>query len=192
MTSYEDSITRTLLLAGLIPLPLFLIGIGVAGMFAPDYHWQSQHGSELSLLVGLPLTLFKLTVIPWGLCFIAFGIGLMRMTGGHLIGAVCWILFGIAMCSNGFWPMGSPMHGLYGLPLVSLIAPAMSLAESETLRDMKGMWIITVLVSVCGIFYLWLNLLGLDPQNYHGLTQRLFSSINSFWPAFVAWRVWRG
>jgi Protein of unknown function (DUF998) len=188
----DDSLTRRLILAGFIPMPLFVIGLGIAGLFAPDYHWMSQHGSELSLLNGLPQSLFKLTVIPWGLSFIAFGIGLMRMTGKRSMGAFCWVLFGIAMCSNGFWPMGNPMHGLYALPLVSLIAPAMSLAESDVLRGFKGMWFVTMLVSLCGLFYLWLNMLGFDPQAYRGLTQRLFSSINSFWPAFVAWRVWQG
>jgi hypothetical membrane protein len=192
MATNEDVLTRRLLLAGLIPLPLFLVGMGIAGLFAPGYSWMAQHGSELSIMPGLPQLLFKFCAIPWGLSFIAFGIGLMRLTGARSVGAICWVLFGIAMCSNGIWPMGSPMHGLYALPLVSLIAPAMALAESERLRAMKGMWAVTAVVSLCGIFYLWLNLLGMDPQAYRGLTQRLFSSINSLWPAFVAWRVWRG
>jgi hypothetical membrane protein len=192
MATHQDQLTRRLLLAGMIPLPLFLIGMGIAGLFAPGYSWMAQHASELSIVPGLPQTLFKLFAILWGLAFIAFGIGLMRLTGAQSMGAVCWMLFGVAMCSNGIWPMGSPMHGLYAVPLVSLIAPALSLAESERLRAMKGMWFVTVIVSLCAIFYLWLNLLRFDPQNYRGLTQRLFSSINSFWPAFVAWRVWKG
>jgi hypothetical membrane protein len=191
MTKHDSHFADRLLLAGLVPLPLFLIGMGVAGLFAPNYSWMTQHASELSIVPGMPQTLFKLVTIPWGLSFIAFGIGLMRLTGAKSVGAICWILFGVAMCSNGIWPMGSPMHGLYALPLVSLIAPALSLAESEQLRAMKGIWGVTVIVSLCAIFYLWLNLLGFDPQSYRGLTQRLFSSINSFWPAFVAWRLWR-
>jgi hypothetical protein len=31
-----------------------------------------------------------------------------------------------------------------------------------------------------------MNLNGLDPQQYRGLTQRIFSSINSLWPAVIA------
>jgi hypothetical membrane protein len=192
MATDKDKLTHRLLMAGLIPLPLFIIGMGIAGLFAPGYSWMTQHASELSIVPGLPQVLFKLFAILFGLGFIAFGIGLMRFTGLRSVGAICWILFGIAMCSNGIWPMGGPMHGLYALPLVSLIAPALSLAESERLRTIKGMWAVTVIVSLCGIFYLWLNLLGFDPQGYRGLTQRLFSSINSFWPAFVAWRIWKG
>lgn len=34
--------------------------------------------------------------------------------------------------------------------------------------------------------YLWLNLVGADPQGFRGLTQRVFSSINSLWPFLVA------
>lgn len=179
--------TRRMLMSGLIGLPLFLIGVGIAGLFAPDYRWISGHGSELSLVPGLASMLFKVTVIPWGLSFIVFGLGLLKLGKGWSIGALCWILFGIAMCSNGIWPMGNPMHGLYALPLVSLIAPALCLAEIDQLRSIKGMWLVTVIVSIAGIFYLWLNLMGLDPQAYRGLTQRVFSSINSFWPFYVGW-----
>jgi hypothetical membrane protein len=179
--------TRKLLLAGLVGLPLFLLGTSIAGLFAPDYHWVSGHGSELSLVAGLASTLFKLTAIPWGLSFIAFGIGLLRLASWRSVGAVCWILFGVAMCSNGIWPMGSPMHGLYALPLVSLIAPALCMAEINQIRSIKGIWLVTVIVSIAGIFYLWLNLLGLDPQAYRGVTQRVFSSINSTWPFFIGW-----
>ena len=168
---------------------MFLLGTGVAGLFTPDYSWLAQHASELSIVPGLSKILFKLVAVLFGLAFIAFGVGLMRMTGARCVGAICWVLFGMAMCSNGVWPMGSPMHGLYAWPLVSLIAPALALAESEELRAMKGMWGVTVSVSLCGLFYLWLNLLGMDPQAYRGLTQRLFSSINSLWPACVAWHI---
>lgn len=63
----------------------------------------------------------------------------------------------------------------------------MSLAEIDQLRHIKGMWLVTVIVSIAGIFDLWLNLLGLDPQACRGATQRLFSSINSFWAFYVGW-----
>ena len=44
----------------------------------------------------------------------------------------------------------------------------------------------TAMVSVGGIVYLWLNVVGADPDGFRGLTQRLFSSINSLWPFLVA------
>jgi hypothetical membrane protein len=191
MKAADNMLTRRLLLAGLMPLPLFLIGMAIAGLFAPGYNGLAQHASELSLVKGPAQIIFSCVAIIWGACFIAFGAGLFRLNPRRSVGAICWMLFGVAMCSNGVWPMGSPMHGLYALPLVSLIAPTLALAESDWLRSFKGMWLVTVLVGLCGIFYLWLNLLGFDPQGFRGLTQRLFSSINSFWPAYVAWQLWR-
>jgi Protein of unknown function (DUF998) len=187
-----DLNTRRFLWLGLVPLPLFLIGIGIAGLFAPTYSWISGHGSELSLAHGPAHTIFTIVILAWGISFVGFAIGLLRMSSWRSVGAYCWLLFGLAMCSNAIWPMGSPLHGLYSLALVSLIAPALSLAETESLRRIRGLTFVTILVSLAGVFYLWLNLLGLDPPAYRGLTQRLFSSLNSFWPAFVAWRVWRG
>jgi hypothetical membrane protein len=175
----------------MVPLPLFLIGIGIAGLFAPNYNWISGHGSELSLSPGTAQTVFSAVILLWGLSFVGFAIGLLQLTRWRSVGAYCWLLFGLAMCSNAIWPMGSPLHGLYSLALVSLIAPALSLAESETLQRIRGLTLVTIIVSIAGVFYLWLNLLGLDPPEYRGLTQRLFSSINSFWPAFLAFRLWR-
>jgi hypothetical protein len=45
---------------------------------------------------------------------------------------------------------------------------------------------VTVLVSIAGVLYMWMNLVGADPQHWRGLTQRIFSSINSLWPATIA------
>ncbi|CAM0125036.1 Transmembrane protein [Stenotrophomonas geniculata] len=42
------------------------------------------------------------------------------------------------------------------------------------------------MLSIAGIVYLWLNVVGADPDGFRGLTQRLFSSINSLWPFLVA------
>jgi hypothetical protein len=45
---------------------------------------------------------------------------------------------------------------------------------------------VTAVVSIASIAYLWLNVVGADPDGFRGLTQRLFSSINSLWPFLVA------
>jgi len=36
------------------------------------------------------------------------------------------------------------------------------------------------------VAYLWMNLNGLDPQQFRGLTQRIFSSMISLWQFAVA------
>jgi hypothetical protein len=179
--------TRILLAAGFIPLPWFLLWSTIAGLLALSYSAMSQHASELTLQPGAPHMLLNLAAVGSGAAFVVFAIGLwLESNRGFAFGAFCWILFGIAMVSNGLWPMGSPLHGLYALGVFNLIAPALSLLESERLRDNKFAFGVTALVSVCGVIYLWLNLVGIDPQNLRGLTQRIFSSINSLWPAAMA------
>jgi hypothetical protein len=184
---------KSLLVAGLIPLPWFLLWSTIAGTLAPGYSAISQHASEFTLVSGLPRTLLNLAAIGSGGAFIAFAIGLWLESGRRLaIGAFCWLLFGAAMVSNGIWPMGTPLHGLYALGVANLIAPALSLLELEKLRDSKLAFYATAWVSVCGIVYLWMNLVGVDPQHLRGLTQRIFSSINSLWPAVIAILLLRG
>jgi Zn-dependent membrane protease YugP len=93
---------RILLMAGLIPLPWFLIWSSLAGALATDYHALSQHASELTLRPGAPHTLLNVAAIGSGVAFIAFAIGLWLESGKRLaIGALCWLAFGIAMTSNG-------------------------------------------------------------------------------------------
>jgi Protein of unknown function (DUF998) len=178
---------RMLLAAGLIPLPWFLVWSLVGGALAPGYSAISQHASELTLRPGLPHTLLNVAAIGSGVGFAVFAIGLWLEVDRRLaVGALCWLIFGISMISNGIWPMGSPLHGLYALGLSNLIAPPLSLLELPRLRNNRFAYGLTAFVSVAAIVYLWLNLNGLDPPSYRGLTQRIFSSINSLWPVVVA------
>jgi len=78
------------------------------------------------------------------------------------------------------------MHGLYGVGMISLLAPTLSLIELRVLRDSSTAYFITVFVSLSTCLYLWLNFTGFDPAHAKGLTQRIFSSINSLWPAVIA------
>jgi hypothetical membrane protein len=180
-------LSRSLLRAGYVPLPWFLFWSTLGGWLAPGYSAVSQQVSELGLGSGLPRTFEGLAGMGTGVAFIAFAIGLYlesdRKAG---VGAAAWALFGIAMGSNGIWPMGSPMHGLYAVGIVNLIAPAMSFVECGKLREDRVAYVVTAVASVAGVVYLWLNLVGLDPLAFRGATQRIFSSINSSWPFVVA------
>jgi hypothetical protein len=159
----------------------------VAGTLRPEYNAAAQHVSELMTGPGLPRTLAQVAALGSGAAFVLFAVGLWRETERTVsFGAVCWAVFGLAMISNGLWPMGSPMHGLYAAGILNLVAPSLSLVELRGLRDRAGPFAVTVFVSIAGIVYLWLNLTGNDPAAYRGLTQRVFSSVNALWPAVIA------
>lgn len=178
---------RLLLAAGLVPLPWFLFWTTVGAAFAPDYSPLSQHASELLQAGGFASLCIRIAAIGSGLGFVAFSIALWRESGRRIaIGAACWMIFGVSMLTNGFWPMGHPMHGFYAIGIANLIAPAMAHIELSAWSASRRGYAVTAVVSIAGIVYLWLNLVGADPQGFRGLTQRLFSSINSLWPFLVA------
>jgi hypothetical protein len=186
-------LTRNLLLAGILPLPWFLLWTSLGGWLLPPYSAISQHGSELLSAGGAPALCLRIAAIGSGLAFVLFAIGVWRCASAAFsLGAVAWSLFGLSMVSNGLWPMGDPMHGLYGVGMAALIAPAMSHIDLSAWLKQRWHYPLTAAVSALGILYLWLNLTGSDPQAYRGATQRLFSSINSLWPFAVSLSLLRG
>jgi hypothetical protein len=185
--------TRHLLTAGFVPLPWFLFWTTAGGLLAPHYHPLAQQASELGLVGGLPNLMLAIAAIGSGLAFVAFGAGLWLETGRRVtFGAGAWAVFGVAMISNGVWRMGGPLHGLYGIGIINVIAPGLACAECERLSGNRFVLRATVVVSLASIFYLWLNLAGYDPWALRGLTQRVFSTVNSGWPAAVAYALIRG
>lgn len=178
---------RWLLWAGFVPLPWFLIWAGIGGALSPGYSAISQQVSELTLKPGLPHLMANIGALGCGAGFCLFSIGLWRATQrAFSFGAVAWLIFGVSILSNGIWPMGGPRHGLYGIGIISLLAPTLSLIELRVLRDTPTAYFITVFVSLSVCLYLWLNLTGFDPAQAKGLTQRIFSSIHSLWPGVIA------
>lgn len=178
---------RLLLAAGLVPLPWFLFWTTVGALFAPSYSSISQHASELLQVHGLPSACIRIAAIGSGVAFICFAVGLWRKSDRPLaLGAICWLIFGLSMVTNGLWPLGHPMHGFYAIGLLNIIAPAMSHIETRAWSNHRRSYAITALISFAGMLYLWLNFVGADPADFRGLTQRVFSSINSLWPFLVA------
>ncbi|MBS9727030.1 hypothetical protein, partial [Stutzerimonas stutzeri] len=74
----------------------------------------------------------------------------------------------------------------YTIGIANIIAPAMSHIELSAWSANRRAYAVTALVSIASVVYLWLNVVGADPEGYRGLTQRVFSSINSLWPFLVA------
>lgn len=183
---------RLAMFAGLVPLPWFLSWTAFGGILVPGYSALSQHASELLGAGGGAAICARLSAFGSGLAFIAFALGLMVLSPRRpALGALCYFIFGCSRISGGIWPMGSPMHGLYAIGVMNIIAPALAHIELDgLLRSRRAYWL-TAFVSFCGFLYLWLNLTGNDPDAYRGLTQRIFSSINSLWPFAVSLAVLR-
>lgn len=178
---------RTLISAGYVPLPAWLILVTIAGLITPGYSPIESHASVMTLEKGASLWITNSAALITGAALIAFGAGVwfasQRFISG---GALCWIIFGDSMIANGIWPMGSPMHGLYAIGITNILGPALTTLETRNEKLRERMMGITVFCSLAGVFYLWLILVGLDPEGYTGLTQRIFGSINFLWPLIFA------
>lgn len=184
--------TRFCIYAGLVPFVWFLFWVSVGGVLAPGYDLSSQHASELLGAGGMAALCVRIGVIGTGLAFIVFSIGVMALSRFRpAIGALGYFVFGCSMISNGIWPLGDPMHGLYAAGVLTMIAPALAHIELAHILGARRDYLLTAFVSVAGIVYLWLNLTGNDGSAFRGLTQRVFSSINSLWPFVVALKLLR-
>jgi hypothetical protein len=111
----------------------------------------------------------RIAAIGSGVGFVAFSIGVWRESGRRIaVGAICWLVFGISMLTNGLWPMGHPMHGFYTIGIANIIAPAMSHIELSAWSANRRAYAVTAVVSIAGIVYLWLNVVGADPEGFRG------------------------
>ena len=183
-----DQSKSLLLKAGFVPLPAWLMITTIAGFIATDYNPIASHVSVMTLQDGPAHLLANLAALLAGGALILFGIGIWVHSRRLVsVGALGWLLFGIAMITNGIWPMGSPMHGLYIIGIFNIIAPAMTLLDIRNDALREKLHAITAFVSLSGVTYLWLALTGFEPDGYAGLFQRIFGSINYLWPFMASW-----
>lgn len=155
-----------------LPLAAMLVPV-VASWFVPGYSSVSQHMSELELLGGTVAVITRAAAIVSGASIILFALGLLGYSRRYVFTAFASVVFGLSMISNGIFVMGSPLHGLYGIGLISILGPAFFVAESQGMgmEPRTSIWFLAA--SLLTLFYMWLLLVGLDPLQYHGLTQRL-------------------
>ncbi|XUU60856.1 DUF998 domain-containing protein [Erythrobacter sp. HA6-11] len=150
--------------------------IMIYSLFEPQYSSIGQHMSEL--ILGTSAAQIVIRVLPFiaGLSIFVFAVGVL-LRGGYwsaLIGA----LFGIAMMSAGIVPMGSPFHGMYGLAVLSVLLPVFYCLEFEVSPVFKQA---SFAVTLIGLVYMWFLLVGLDPMDYRGLTQRGHAILSFGW-----------
>ncbi|MGE0552834.1 MAG: DUF998 domain-containing protein [Gemmatimonadales bacterium] len=186
---------KWLLAAGYLPLPLFLGSVFVAGFFVPGYSHLRQHASELGRPSSPVYPYYNWFATALGLAIVAFAVGMVLELANRrrpILGtAATMLLTGAAFASNGVFPMGSPLHGLYGLAIFSVIAKLVVVVEAGEVATTPRFRDLTVVVTVATMYYLWSMMTGHDPASARGLTQRVFGSAEYAWYALAAWEFQR-
>ena len=176
--------------AVLIPL-LFFIPVFISGFLVDGYDLIRQHASEITLTDNnLAKNILSTGAILTGVSCILFSIGLIySKKKANIFSSILLTFFGLSMISNGLYPMGNPMHGLYGVGLTLMILPFVACYEWKGTRINVNFFSITIVLGLLIFFYFWLILVGLDPINYKGLTQRIASIFIFGWIAYMAYEV---
>ena len=67
---------------------------------------------------------------------------------------------------------------MYGLAVLSVLLPVFYCLEFEVSPLFRQ---VSFAVSLIGLIYMWFLLVGLDPTDYRGLTQRCYSALSFGW-----------
>ena len=175
--------------ATFIPL-LFFIPVFIAGFLVPDYNLIKQHASEITITeFETAKMVINSGAILTGLSCILLAIGLILNFKKYFMSSVLLTIFGISMVSNGFYPMGTLMHGAYGIGLTLMITPFIACYELKNENIKKIFFKISIISGFIIFVYFWSMLVGLDPINYRGLTQRIASVFIFGWIAYFAYEL---
>jgi len=183
---------KRLLVKQAVFLPIVYFGfILIAGFFANDYSHLGQHASELGINSSeSAVILFKIGIIATSFSLFLFSIGLILnfRTKFSLFSSLV-LIFGITFIFGAIFPIGSPLHGLYGLGLVVIIITFVFLYELNDMITNKTLHILSLIAGFLMFLYLWSMIAGLDPTNYRGLTQRIFGIIVFGWFSYVSFHI---
>jgi hypothetical membrane protein len=165
----------------------FFIPVLVAGVLTDDYNAISQHASEITLTDdSTAKAIVNTGAIVTGLSCVFMSIALFLNQRNNLLSGVLMAAFGISMVSNGLFPMGNPMHGFYGIGLSLMILPFVLCYEFKGSSINKIFFPISIVAGLVIFVYFWSMLVGLDPSEYRGLTQRMASAVIFGWIAYSA------
>lgn len=163
--------------------PVYILVPILLGIFTPDHDSIIQHMSEMKLASPFLNSLDKGSTIAVGISVCLFGIACLWRTGTWRwsFTALVAVMGGVGMASNGVFAAGSPLHGLYGLPIFLVFVPAFYVAEFHHPTGKDLFRSISLLISLISLVYIWALLVGLDPVEYRGLTQRFCSLVTFLW-----------
>lgn len=173
-------------------LPLFFfIPVITAGLWVVHYDPISQHASEITLTPFYDAKLLlNAGALLTGFSCILLAIGMIiKLQQKIFLSAILLTLFGISMVSNGLYAMGNPMHGFYGMGLSLMILPFLVCFELKTILLDQRFYTISLVSGFFIFLYLWSMLVGLDPDAYKGLTQRLASVVIFGWLSYLAYQI---
>lgn len=180
---FPDLLIRQGVIAPLaMALPLIL------GFFVADYNSLSQHMSELQLRDPWIAWSVRAGAFIAGVSVCLFAIGCSVMHGKFRFSftSLAAFAFGVGMISNGIFIIGSPLHGFYGLPIFLVLVPAFFVAEFHDIFPGKWFRDISLLTALLSLAYMWMLLVGFDPPEFRGLTQRAATMISFGWYALAA------
>ena len=173
--------------ATILPL-LFFIPVFVAGFLTDGYSMISQHASEITLTdFGLAKTVINGGALLTGASCIILAFGIALNFKKFYLSSVFLAIFGLSMLSNGIYPMGTIMHGFYGIGLSLMLLPFIACYELKNENINKRFFTLSLISGIVIFVYLWSMLVGLDPSNYRGLTQRIASVFIFGWISYLAY-----
>lgn len=173
-----------------IYLPIFYFGTVIIGsLFAINYSQIGQQVSELALNESKTAgTVLTVGIFITGMSLVLFGVGLItQFKSQFLISSFLITFFGISFLCGAIIPMGSPWHSLYGLTISIMLLPFAFLYEIDKKNISNLTKSLAIIVTVIIFFYFWSLLLGFDPSEKRGLTQRIFGVTLFGWFSYSAY-----
>ncbi len=172
--------------ATLLPL-FFFVPLFIAASMVDGYSHIKQHGSEITITSFHAAKAFLNSgAILTGISCLLLALGVLLIFKKYFITSALVALFGISMISNGIYPMGTMMHGIYGMGVVLMILPFVACYELKNESLNQSFFTISLFSGFVIFIYLWSIFVGLDPSNYRGLTQRIASIFIFGWIAYLA------
>lgn len=160
-----------------------MIAMIALSLFDPLHDPMTQHMSELVL--GSPWAAIAIRILPsiMGISIMLFGLGCFGRARGWSWAGLSAALFGAAMLANGIFPAGDPRHGLYGLAIFSVLVPVFFATEFPSSVSFRQ---ISLAIAFVGLLYMWQLLVGLEPPEYRGVTQRVSAFLSFGWFGLAA------
>src|SRR5690606_29672878 len=132
--------------------------------------------------------IFAIGAITMGVMMITFSVGLLvNFRKQLLITSIIIALFGITFLFRAVFPTGSPLHSLYDNGISIIIVPFSFLYEVNRIFNSRLLNRITLICGFLTFFYLWSMIIGIDPPNYRGITQRLYVIVLFGWLSYIGY-----